>query len=77
MAGTPPVTMPTWQQLLVPVLEILRDGQTRRLRDLYGLVADHVGPPTSSGPTCYSRRDDAGFVGSATGRLRTQDSRPG
>lgn len=43
MAGQTPVNMPTWQQFLVPVLEMLLDGQTRRLRDLYGLVADHVG----------------------------------
>lgn len=42
MAGPAPVNMPTWQQFLVPVLEVLLDGQTRRLRDLYGLVADHV-----------------------------------
>ena len=28
---------------MVPVLEVLADGETRRLRDLYGLVADHVG----------------------------------
>src|SRR4051812_37347860 len=43
MPGPTPVNMPTWQQFLVPVLEMLLDGQTRRLRDLYGLVADHVG----------------------------------
>ena len=35
--------MPTWDQFMVPVLEVLLDGETRRLRDLYGLVADHVG----------------------------------
>src|SRR3954469_21910881 len=35
--------MPTWDQFMVPVLEVLADGETRRLRDLYGLVADHVG----------------------------------
>lgn len=35
--------MPTWDQFMVPVLEVLSDGETRRLRDLYGLVADHVG----------------------------------
>ena len=42
MVGAAPLEMPTWQQFLVPVLETLQDGQTRRLRDLYGLVADRV-----------------------------------
>jgi restriction system protein len=43
MAGPGPEVMPTWQQFMVPVLEVLLDGETRRLRDIYGLVADHVG----------------------------------
>ena len=34
--------MPTWQQFMAPVLEVLLDGQVERLRDLYGLVADHL-----------------------------------
>ncbi len=42
MAPSPPVNMPTWQQFLLPVLEVLIDGQTRRRRDVYALVADHV-----------------------------------
>jgi restriction system protein len=43
MAGASPAVMPTWGQFMVPVLEVLLDGETRRLRDIYGLVADHVG----------------------------------
>ena len=35
--------MPTWDQFMVQILAVLSDGETRRLRDLYGLVADHVG----------------------------------
>jgi restriction system protein len=35
--------MLTWAQFIVPVLEVLADGETRRLRDISGLVADHVG----------------------------------
>jgi restriction system protein len=35
--------MPTWGEFMTPVLRVLDDGQTRRLRDLYKLVADHVG----------------------------------
>jgi restriction system protein len=42
MAGTSPSVMPTWQQFMVPVLEVLLNGETRRLRDIYTLVADHV-----------------------------------
>lgn len=42
MTSPSPAVMPTWQQFMVPVLKVLLDGQTRRLRDLYGLVADHV-----------------------------------
>lgn len=43
MIGSNPVAMPTWDQFMAPVLEVLLDGETRRLRDLYALVADHVG----------------------------------
>lgn len=37
-----PDVMPTWEQFMSPSLEVLLDGETRRLRDLYELVADHV-----------------------------------
>lgn len=32
--------MPTWDQFMVPVLRVLTDGQVRRRRELYSLVAD-------------------------------------
>jgi restriction system protein len=35
--------VPTWQEFMVPTLEVLRDGQVRRLRELYALVANKVG----------------------------------
>lgn len=34
------VAMPTWDQFMAPVLRVLRDGQVRRRRELYGIVAD-------------------------------------
>lgn len=36
-------TMPTWDQLMVPVLRVLADGQVRQIRELHVLVADAVG----------------------------------
>ena len=44
--------MPTWDQFMVPVLEVLADGETRRLRDLYGLV----GQPRPASPRTSGRR---------------------
>lgn len=43
MVNPSPAVMPTWDQFMAPVLAVLGDGETRRLRDLYALVADHVG----------------------------------
>lgn len=34
--------VPTWQEFMVPTLQVLGDGQVRRLRELYSLVAAHV-----------------------------------
>jgi restriction system protein len=36
-------TMLTWEQFMAPVLRALTDGQTRRFRELAGLVATQVG----------------------------------
>lgn len=35
--------MPTWEGFLVPVLQVLSDGQQRGRREVSKLVADHVG----------------------------------
>lgn len=32
--------VPTWQEFMAPVLEVLLDGEVRRLRELYSLLAD-------------------------------------
>ena len=34
------VAMPTWDQFMAPVLRVLLDGQVRRRRELYGMVAE-------------------------------------
>jgi restriction system protein len=39
---TAPSVMPTWEELLVPVLQVLSDGQLRGRREMSQLVADHV-----------------------------------
>jgi restriction system protein len=38
-----PVGMPTWEGFLVPVLQVLADGQQRGRREMSHLVAEHVG----------------------------------
>jgi restriction system protein len=35
--------MPTWDGFLLPVLQVLKDGETVQARDLHDRVADHVG----------------------------------
>lgn len=35
--------MPTWEQFMVPVLEVSADGETRQLRTLFADVSAHVG----------------------------------
>jgi restriction system protein len=40
---TAPSVMPTWEELLVPVLQLLSDGHVHGRREMSDLVADHVG----------------------------------
>ena len=40
---TTPQAMPTWEEFLLPVLQVLADGQTRGRREMSDLVATHVG----------------------------------
>ena len=40
---TAPSAMPTWEELLVPVLQVLTDGHLRGRREMSQLVAEHVG----------------------------------
>jgi restriction system protein len=35
--------MPTWEEFLIPVLQVLADGQQRGRREMSHLVAEHVG----------------------------------
>lgn len=37
------MAVPTWDQFMAPVLRVLLDGQVRKSRELYALVADAVG----------------------------------
>lgn len=40
---TAPDAMPTWEEFLVPVLQVLSDGRLRGRREMSELVAEHVG----------------------------------
>jgi restriction system protein len=38
-------SMPTWEGFMVPILQVLSDGQQRSTRDMFSAVVDHVGLP--------------------------------
>ena len=40
---TAPSAMPTWEEFMVPVLQVLSDGRVRTRREMYTDVADHLG----------------------------------
>jgi restriction system protein len=39
----PPAVMPTWEEMLVPVLQVLADGQERGRREMSDLVSERIG----------------------------------